>query len=392
MRGSLYLAWRYLAAHRLKTAILVASITLILYLPLGLRVLVVQSERMLRSRAEQTPLLVGLKGSPLELALNSLYFATDVPETLEYGQLERIARTGFANPIPLDVRFRAGEHPIVGTSLDYFDLRRLRVERGGMITRLGDCVIGSTVASRHGLGPGDAVISSPESVFDLAGTYPLKMRVTGVLAPSGGPDDDAVFVDVKTSWVIQGLAHGHQDLSRPEAASEVLKHEGNVYVGNASVVLYNEITDDNVDTFHFHGDVRTFPITAIIAVPRDARGATLLRGRYLGPEERHQILRPTQVIEELMDTVFTIQGFVVAALAVVGIATLATSALVFWLSIRLRRREIETLNKIGGSRMRIAAVLAAEVVVVVLLGALLAGTLTAVTAWVGSDVVQNLVR
>ena len=39
VRGTLYIAWRYLAFHRFKTAILVTSISLILYLPVGLQVL-----------------------------------------------------------------------------------------------------------------------------------------------------------------------------------------------------------------------------------------------------------------------------------------------------------------------------------------------------------------
>ena len=38
MRQTLYLAWRYLVYHRFKTAILVTAITLIFYLPGGLRV------------------------------------------------------------------------------------------------------------------------------------------------------------------------------------------------------------------------------------------------------------------------------------------------------------------------------------------------------------------
>ena len=74
MRDALYLAFRYLAYHKVKTAILVTSITLIVFLPVGLRVLVSQSEEQLTARAAATPLLVGAKGSPLELALNSLYF------------------------------------------------------------------------------------------------------------------------------------------------------------------------------------------------------------------------------------------------------------------------------------------------------------------------------
>ena len=70
MRDVLYLAWRYLSYHRLKTGILVTALTLILYLPVGLRVLVDQSSRQLTARAAATPLIVGARGSPLELCPN----------------------------------------------------------------------------------------------------------------------------------------------------------------------------------------------------------------------------------------------------------------------------------------------------------------------------------
>ena len=392
MRDRLYLAWRYLASHPVKTAILVLSVTLILYIPAGLRVLVDQSQNQLTARAEATPLLIGMKGSPTELALNSLYFSSDVPETLEYGQVERVAETGFALPIPLYVRFRSQKDPIVGTSLDYLDFRGLRTAAGRPFAFLGECVVGSRLARRRGVVPGGYVISAPESVFDLAGVYPLRMKVTGVLAEAGTPDDDAVFVDVRTAWVIQGLAHGHEDLSRPEAAPRVLERDGDTIVGTASVVEYNESSPDNLDSFHFHGDPATFPITAVIAVPRSDKSATLLMGRYLAPDERQQIFRPTKVMDELLATVLTIQSFVVAALAMVGIATLATMALVFMLSIRARSREIETMVKIGGSRTAVAFVVVSEIVGVLVTGAVLATTLTGLTAWFGSDVVRALIR
>ena len=49
------------------------------------------------------------------------------------------------------------------------------------------------------------------------------MKVVGVLSPVATPDDEAVFVDVKTAWVIAGLAHGHDDVTAPGAESGVLE-------------------------------------------------------------------------------------------------------------------------------------------------------------------------
>jgi putative ABC transport system permease protein len=392
MRDVLYLAWKYLAYHRFKTGILVASITLIVYLPIGLNVLVNQSARQLTSRAEATPLLVGAKGSPLELVLRSLYFDSDVPAEMRYAELVRVQSSGLADGIPVHSRFRTRHSPIVGTSLEYFEFRGLEMETGRHIGMLGECVLGAQAARVAGAGPGDSVMSAPESVFDIAGVYPLKMKVVGVLRPGGTPDDDAVFVDVKTAWVIAGLAHGHQDLSQADAQSGVLRREGNEIIANASVMQYNEITADNVTSFHFHGDADGFPITAVIAVPKDQKSGTMLQGRYLGDDELVQIVQPSTVMDELLKTILTVQRYVSIAIAVVAAATFATMTLVFMLSWQLRRREMETIIKIGGSRGRIAALVAAEIVCVMMSGAVLAALLSLATLWFATSATELLVR
>ncbi len=391
MRSILYLAWKYLAYHWVKTAILVTSIMLIVYLPVTLRILIDQSADELTARAERTPLLIGAKGSPLELSLNSLYFESDTPELTTYEQATRIRDTGLADPIPLYVRFRARGFPIVGTTLDYFEFRELDLAAGRRLGLLGECVLGSRAAKDLGLTPGDSLVSSPESVFDLAGIYPLQMRVVGILSPAHSPDDLAIFVDIKTTWIIQGLGHGHQDLARPEARSGVLSRDGNTILANASVKQYNEITADNADSFHFHGDLSDYPVSGVIAVPHDEKSRVILMGRFEGEEETNQVVNPATVLEELLDTVLTIQNYVVAAILIVSMSALATAALVFLLSLRLRRREIDTMVKIGGSRTRIGMVLASEVVVVLALAVTLAGGLTLLTASVGSAVIRSLI-
>jgi len=392
MNGPLYLAWRYLAFHKYKTAVLLTSITVILYLPIGLRVLVEQGSRQLTARAEATPLVLGAKGSSLDLVLNTLYFGSGAPEAIRYQEVTRVAQSGLAGAIPVHTRFHAHRHPIVGTSLEYFRFRGLRLDRGRQVALLGECVLGARAARTLGVEPGDAVVSSPESVFDLAGVYPLKMHVVGVLSHADGPDDDAIFVDVKTSWVIEGLGHGHQDLTRPEAAGSVLKREGDNVVGNAAVVEFNEITAENIDSFHFHGGVSDFPVTAVIVVPPDARSSALIQGRFEAPDLTVQLVRPSEVMDELLGTILTVQSFVVAGAVILGVATLATACLVFLLSLRLRAREILTLRKIGAARSNVAVVMTSEIVAVLLGGAILAAALSVLTSRFGPEMTRMLLR
>ncbi len=109
-----------------------------MYLPVGLNVLVGQSAAHLTARAEATPLLVGAKGSAVELALNSLYFDSATPELARYREVERIAESGLADPIPMYVRYRARGYPIVGTSIDYFEFRGLSLAAGRPMAVLGE--------------------------------------------------------------------------------------------------------------------------------------------------------------------------------------------------------------------------------------------------------------
>ena len=370
MKDSLYLAWRYLVYNKKKTFILVCCITIIAALPLALEVLLNESERQLAQRADLTPFVIGAKGSALDLVMNNLYFGDEVPETITMHAAGQVMDTGLAAPIPMFVRFKARDFPIVGTTIDYFDFRSLQVEQGGMFTMLGQAVLGSEVAKQLGLQPGDYIVSSPETLFDIAGIYPLKMKITGVLAPTQSADDLGVFVDIQTAWVIQGLGHGHKDVTKTTDSSVILKKEEGNVTANAKLVQYTEITEDNIDSFHLHGDAVGFPITAVIALPYDEKSGTILQGRYLEKETPYQIVRPKEVIDTLMANIFKIRNVLDAVIMLVGTATLLALVLVFSLSLRLREKEIEVIFKLGCSRATIARLLSAELLIIIVISAL----------------------
>jgi putative ABC transport system permease protein len=311
-----------------------------------------------------------------------------VPELISMEASDRVMDADLAVPIPLYVRFRTRGAPIVGTTLDYFDFRGLKVAEGNPLTMLGDCVVGASAAEALGLKPGDSLVSSPENLFDLAGVYPLKMKVAGILERKHTSDDLAVFVDLKTAWIIQGLMHGHEDVTKTRDQSVILKQtEGNV-TANAKLFQYTEITEENMDSFHFHGDSSVYPITAVIAVPYDTKSGTILRGRYLSGEETHQIAKPEEVIDGLLQNIFRIKNVLDAVIVVVGLATVLAVVLVFALSLRLRQREIQTIFKLGCSRMTIARLLAAEIFIIVLSSGLLCGAMMFAVNLFANDLVR----
>jgi len=241
----------------------------------------------------------------------------------------------------------------------------LATQSGSLFTTLGDCVVGCDVATKLGLQPGDQVISDRDNALDLAGQSPLKLTVTGVLAPSRSPDDLAVFVDLKTAWVIQGLGHGHQDLTKEKQDSDILlsRSDGKI-VANKGVASYIEITPDNIGSFHFHGDTANFPVTSIIAVAESIKDETILQGRYDSGERDVQFAKPGEVVRDLMSMVFRVNRVFDANAVLIGVSTVFMLVLVVLLSLRLRKREMETMFKIGCSRSTMAMLQVGEMAII----------------------------
>jgi len=381
--NAMYLAFAYLRYHWGRSLVLVLVTALILAVPMTTRILLAASEQALTARAEATPLLMGRRGSALDLTMAALYFSDERPDPLPMAEVDAVWDSGLAMPIPLMTAFETNGFRIVGTTLDYFEFRELEIAAGRGLVMLGDAVVGAEVAARLGLTVGDSVVSTPENLFDLDGVYPLEMPVVGILARTHTPDDEAVFVDIKTSWVIAGIGHGHADV----VTNGDVDPGGDV-VAAADIVQYQRITPQNVDTFHFHGAFGTYPTSGVIVVPRDARAGTILQGRYLDPDGTIQLVKPASVVQGLIDRIFRIRAVLDLVTAIIAAAAIAAIGLAIFLSYRLRAREVETAVKLGARRSIVVQLLAAETVIIVCCSAVIAGgAALGVTAnadaWVG---------
>lgn len=95
---------------------------------------------------------------------------------------------------------------------------------------------------------------------------------------------------------------------------------------NASLTQCAEITPENISAFHFHGSTDAFPLTGAIASPPDQKSAALLRGKYQD-DETLQLVVPGAVLDDLLETVFAVQNYVILGLAILSFATVAVITL-----------------------------------------------------------------
>ncbi|MCA9035949.1 MAG: ABC transporter permease [Planctomycetaceae bacterium] len=378
LRQASFLAVQALKWYRGRSAIIVMCLAIMLGLPVTMRFMLEDFRHEITARAEATPLLIGAAGSRIDLALHSMYFDGPAPARTTMQEVDSVQKSGFATAIPVYQRYRTqsrnGNHgaAIVGTTPEYFEFRDLTIARGQPLAFLGDCVVGSRAAIRLNLHPGDSVLSAPQNAFDLAADYPLKMNVAGVLAPTHSPDDDAVFVDVRTVWVIDGIGHGHQSLNQQSDEDLLLKKNRSSVTASAAVLPYTEITEDNIDSFHFHGEPSEFPVSSVIVEPHSERDRLLLMGRYQAADSSVQMIQPPAVVAELLNMVFRVEQFVRFSSLIAVFVTMILLGLVLFLSLRLRQPEMDTLFRLGGSRSMIAAIVSTELALMLILSAALA--------------------
>ena len=75
---------------------------------------------------------------------------------------------------------------------------------------------------------------------------------------------------------------------------------------------------------------------------------------------------------------------------IVGLATLLTMGLVFILSLRIRQDEMDTIFRMGCSRMTMARLLLAEILIIVAASALLCGILLTLVSANSASLVRYL--
>jgi putative ABC transport system permease protein len=381
VKGVWLLSWRHMLHSRAQTVILVLCIAVSVFLPLTSQRLIQRYGTQLRARAATTPMLMGAIGNRFDLTLASLYFRQSRLDPIPWREYERLRDERMGLAVPIHVRFTARGAPISATTPEYFQRRGLVLSEGELPVQLGDAVLGATTARDLAIGPGDSLFSDQKEIYDISKPPALKMRVVGVHEPTGTADDDAVFVDINTAWLLEGFVHGHAEADDVVDPIEVYGRTEERVVFSEALMQYNEVTAQNAGSFHLHGDRAELPLTAVLFFPADEKAGTLVKAR-VNAEGELQMLVPTEVIDDLMAFVFRIKAIFDSLSAVLAASTVLLTLLVMLLSVRLRKGEIMTLHRIGCSRFTVAKLYAAELslilatsVVIALVGVLAADAL-----------------
>lgn len=183
----------------------------VLLLALGIATIVVlllfskQFEDNLTRNAEGIDLVVGAKGSPLQLILSSIYHM-DVPTgNIPVAEAQQIMQNrAVQQAIPLALGDSYNGYRIVGTTPDYAAKYEATPAEGALWDGTMEVTIGASVAEAEGLSVGDELTSTHGLSEDGEGHGENPLRVVGILAPTGTVVDRLVLTSVETVWALHG--------------------------------------------------------------------------------------------------------------------------------------------------------------------------------------------
>jgi putative ABC transport system permease protein len=168
-------------------------------------------------------LVVGAKGSPIQLILSSV-FHLDIPNgniPLDEAQkLETNPLIKSSIPVALGDNFNGFR--IVGTTSDYITHYNGVFAQGTFYKNQMEAVLGSIVAEKSELKVGDSFVGAHGLVNsdDLHSDFPYK--VVGILQPTGTVLDRLVLTPVESVWHV----HEHPDPDDKDEIEEAKAHPG----------------------------------------------------------------------------------------------------------------------------------------------------------------------
>lgn len=160
-----------------------------------------QLEDKLTKNAKDIDLVVGAKGSPLQLILSSIYYIDFPTGNIPMKEAKKLMKNPFVKrAVPLALGDNYNGVRIVGTDSNYISLYGLTIQSGKFWEADLEATIGANVAKEHHLKVGD-------TFFGGHGLTEMKdehkdhaYKVVGILAPQQNVTDNLILTAIGSVW------------------------------------------------------------------------------------------------------------------------------------------------------------------------------------------------
>lgn len=210
------IAWKSVSQRKVASLLTALSVALGVMLMVVVLVIAGAVDGALNQRSIAYDLIIGAKGSDLQLVLSSVYRVQPPIANLPYMYLDQLRNDRrIETAIPLAFGdFTKPEHggfPIVGTTNEYFlneytpgKMFEVADQEGTrQLSELYDAVIGSQVAHRNDWRVGDQ-FSIVHGSADSEDAHDELFTIVSVLRQTGTPNDRSVFLNLEAVYILDG--------------------------------------------------------------------------------------------------------------------------------------------------------------------------------------------
>lgn len=170
-----------------------------------------QIEEKLNNNSKDIDLVVGAKGSPLQLILSSIYYIDFPTGNIPLKEANELSRSPFvkrATPLALGDNYNGVR--IVGTDTNFVSLYSLKTQSGKFWNADFEATIGANVAKEQNLKVGDTFFGAHglTEVKDVHDHHAYK--VVGILTPQQNVTDNLILTNVASIWKMHDEG-GHEE-------------------------------------------------------------------------------------------------------------------------------------------------------------------------------------
>jgi len=204
----LKLSLQNIKAKPLYSLLSVLILALSIALLLGIRQLKASFKNQISTHIGAIDLVVGAKGSPLQLVLASVLHLDNPTGNIPYQEAKKISHTPmvkYAVPISYGDNYKGFR--IVGTTPEFITIYNAELQQGRPVKQALEVVLGHSVAQQLQIKIGDNILSAHGLIDNDLDIHHDALTVVGILKPTKKVIDRLIVTNLESVWEV----HDHEE-------------------------------------------------------------------------------------------------------------------------------------------------------------------------------------
>ena len=322
----------------------------LLILGIGIISLLLQLNTLIKDQMDNNlkgiDMVVGAKGSPLQLILSSVYHIDSPTGNISLEEAEKISKNRMVGS---SIKLLYGDnfkgYRIVGAEKKFIELYNGKIKKGKNLSKPFEVLVGSKVYSKLKIDIGDDLISSHGLRETGESHEDQSFKVVGLLEPSNSVIDQLIITLPQSVWDVHGN-HDHKE-----------EHEHD----------HEEEHEHDHDKEHQHDDRE---ITAMLIKFKSPMNIIQFP-RQINETTNLQAAVPSYEISRL----FKLFGFGIETLSYLAYLIIIVSGFSLFInlfnSMRERKYEMALIRTLGASRLQLSTMIIFESIILTISGFIL---------------------